>query len=84
MTLMLYLTDFSAASKMLNLNNPTQETDRFRSVGSAKALQLSVLKMKKIQWLFDNGAQRSGEKIDNEKDWQKSVILNTRVNIILN
>ena len=39
---MLYLTDFSTASKMLNLNNPIQETVRFRSVGSGIALLLGV------------------------------------------
>ena len=30
---MIYLTDFSTASKRLNLNNPIQGTVRFRSVG---------------------------------------------------
>ena len=67
---MLYLTDFSTASKMLNLNNPIQETVRFRSVGSGITLLLSVPKMKKSQWLFDNGVQRSGESNDNETVWQ--------------
>ena len=71
---MLYLTDFSTASKMLNLNNPIQETVRFRSVGSGITLLLSVPKMKKSQWLFDNGVQRSGESNDIETIWQKSVI----------
>ena len=46
----------------LNFNNPIQETDRFRSVGSGITLLLSVLKMKKSQWLFDNVVKRSGEK----------------------
>lgn len=41
---MLYLTDFSTASKMLNNNNPIQETVRFRSMGSEIALLLSILK----------------------------------------
>ena len=46
--LMLYLTDFSTASKMLNLNNPIQETVRFRSVGSGITLLLSVPKGRDI------------------------------------
>ena len=79
---MLYLTDFSTASKMLNLNNPIQETVRFRSVGSGITLLLSVPKMKKSQWLFDNGVQRSGESNDNETVWQKSVICCTRANVV--
>ena len=33
MALMIYLTDFSTASKILNLHNPIQGTVRFRSVG---------------------------------------------------
>ena len=41
--------------------NPIQETDRFHSVGSGIAILFSVQKMKKSQWLFDNGIQRSGE-----------------------
>ena len=45
---MLYLTDFSTASKMLNLNNPIQETVRFRSVGSGITLLLSVPKGRDI------------------------------------
>ena len=44
MALMLYLTDFSTASKMLNLNNPIQETVRFRSVGLSNPLLFSVPK----------------------------------------
>ena len=83
---MLYLTDFSTASKRLNFNNPIQETwgrdqrkqppfsDRFRSVGPEITLPLSVPKMKKNQWLFDNGVKRSGELNDIETGWQKSVI----------
>ena len=83
---MLYLTDFSTASKRLNFNNPIQETwgrdqreqpqvsDRFRSVGPEITLPLSVPKMKKNQWLFDNGVKQSGELNDIETVWQKSVI----------
>ncbi len=48
MALMLYLTVFSTASKMLNLNNPIQETVRFRSVGSGITLLLSVPKGRDI------------------------------------
>ena len=48
MALMLYLTDFSTASKMLNLNNPIQEIVRFRSVGSGITLLLSVPKGRDI------------------------------------
>ena len=48
MALMLYLTDFSTASKMLNLNNPIQETVRFRSVGAGITILLSVLKGRDI------------------------------------
>ena len=48
MALMLYLTDFSTASKMLNLNNPIQETVRFRSVGSGTVLLSSVPKERDI------------------------------------
>ena len=48
LALMLYLTDFSTASKMLNLNNPIQETVRFRSVGSGITLLLSVPKGRDI------------------------------------
>ena len=66
---MLYLTDLFTASKRLNFNNPIQETDRFRSVGSGITLLLSVLKMKKSQWLFDNVVKRSGEKNDIETIW---------------
>ena len=66
---MLYLTDFLTASKRLNFNNPILETDRFRSVGSGITLLLSVLKMKKSQWLFDNVVKRSGEKNDIETIW---------------
>ena len=58
----------------LNLNNPIQETDRFRSVGPGITLPLSVPKMKKSQWLFDSGVQRSGVINDIETVWQKSVI----------
>ena len=71
---MLYLTDFSTASKRLNFNNPIQGTVRFRSVGSGITLLLSVPKMKKSLWLFDNVVKRSGEKNDIETVWQKSVI----------
>ena len=48
MALMLYLTDFSTASKMMNLNNPIQETVRFRSVGSGITFLLSVPKGRDI------------------------------------
>ena len=41
---MLYTTDISTASKILNFNNPIQGTDRFRSVGLGITLLLSVLK----------------------------------------
>ena len=72
---MLGLTEFSTASKRLNLNNPIQGTrgrDRmgatsdFRSVGSANPLLPSVPKGR-----------------DNENGWQKSVILYTRAIIII-
>ncbi len=46
---MLYLADFSTASKRLNLNTPIQETDRFRSVGSRIAPLLSVMKGRLIE-----------------------------------
>ena len=46
---MIYLTDFSTASKRLNLNNPIQETDRFRSVGPGITLPLSVPKGRDIE-----------------------------------
>ena len=49
---MLYLTDFSTASKILNFNNPIQETDRFRSVGSGITLLLSVLKGRDIETIW--------------------------------
>ena len=78
---MIYLTDFSTASKRLNFNNPIQETDRFRSVGPGITLPLSVPKMKKNQWLFDNGVKRSGELNDIETGWQKSVICYIRAKI---
>ncbi len=49
---MLYLTDFSTASKSLNFNNPIQETDRFHSVGSGITLLLSVLKGRDIETVW--------------------------------
>ena len=61
---MLYLTDFSTASKRLNFNNPIQETwgrdqreqppfsVRFRSVGSGITLQFSVLKGRDIETIW--------------------------------
>ena len=49
---MLYLTDFLTASKRLNLNNPIQETDRFRSVGSEITLLLSVSKRRDMDTIW--------------------------------
>ena len=49
---MLYLTDFYTASKRLNFNNPIQETDRFRSVGSGIPLLLSVSKGRDIETVW--------------------------------
>ena len=49
---MQYLTDFSTASERLNFNNPIQETDRFRSVGSGITLLLSVLKGRDIETIW--------------------------------
>ena len=49
---MLYLTDFSTASKRLNFNNPIQETDRFRSVGSGITLLLSVSKRRDMDTIW--------------------------------
>ena len=46
---MLYMTDFSTASEMLNLNNPTLSDRRERSVGSMKTLLSSVLKTRALK-----------------------------------
>ena len=46
---MQYLTDFSTASKMLNLNNPILSDRRERSVGSMIALLSSVSKTRHIE-----------------------------------
>ena len=55
---MLYLTDFSTASKMLNLNNPIQETVRFRSVGSGITLLLSVQNGRGIETVLQKSVIR--------------------------
>ena len=47
-----YRTDLSTASERLNLNNPIQETDRFRSVGSVITLLFSVLKGRDIETIW--------------------------------
>ena len=51
---MLYLTDFSTASKRLNFNNPIQGTVRFRSVGHRNTLHSSVLKGRDIETVGQN------------------------------
>ena len=46
---MQYLTDFSTASKMLNLNNPILSDRRERSMGSKITLLFSVSKTRYIE-----------------------------------
>ena len=60
--LMLYLTEFSTASKRLNLNNPTHgtlvategEQPRFPQCEVVQHPPIQHLGVKKSQWLFDN------------------------------
>ena len=49
---MIYLTDFSTASKRLNLNNPIQGTVRFRSVGHRNTLHSSVSKRRDMDTIW--------------------------------
>ena len=55
---MIYLTDFSTASKRLNLNNPIQGTVRFRSVGHRNTLHSSVSKRRDMGTIWQKSVIR--------------------------